>query len=150
MENPIQWGDGTPCSGSKARRFVENDIYIKLLSDKLSKDLGYVYENMVAQMLVATGHKLYYYTFPTEKGNHLYEVDFLISEGTKISPIEVKSSSYKAHKSLDKFSEKFSKRINHRYLIYTKDLRFDDKVTYLPVVFQPVCLGPVCRQSVIG
>lgn len=115
------------------KKFVENDIYAKLLSDKLSKDLGYVYENVVAQMLVAAGHRLFYYTFPTEKGNHLYEVDFLISEGTKISPIEVKSSSYKAHKSLDKFCEKFSKRINHRYLIYTKDLRFDDKITYLPI-----------------
>ncbi len=115
------------------RDFVENDIYAKLLSDKLSKDLGYVYENMVAQMLVAAGHKLFYYTFPTEKGNHFYEVDFLISEGTKISPIEVKSSSYRAHKSLDKFCEKFSQRISHRYRIYTKDLRFDEKITYLPI-----------------
>lgn len=113
--------------------FVSNDIYAKLLSDKLSKDMGYVYENMVAQMLTASGHRLFYYTFPSDKGGHFYEVDFIISDGTKIAPIEVKSSSYKAHKSLDKFCEKFSQRINHRYIVYTKDLRVDDHISYVPI-----------------
>lgn len=81
------------------------------LSDKLSADLGYVYENVIAQMLKATGHELYYYTFPTESGKHNYEVDFLIAEVDKVSPIEVKSSGYKAHASLDAFCRKFSARI---------------------------------------
>lgn len=115
------------------KKFTENIIYEKLLSDKLSADLGYVYENMVAQTLKANGHELYYYTWMSETSNHLYEIDFLLSNGTKIEPIEVKSSGYKAHKSLDLFCEKFSSRVNKRYLIYTKDLRKEASITYLPV-----------------
>ena len=115
------------------RKFTDNTIYHKLLSDKLSTDLGYVYENVVAQMLKATGHELYYYTFPTESGKHNYEVDFLIADGDKVSPVEVKSSGYKAHTSLDAFCMKFSSRIRNKYLVYTKDLRKDGDVLYLPV-----------------
>ncbi|MCI5627088.1 MAG: DUF4143 domain-containing protein, partial [Porphyromonadaceae bacterium] len=119
--------------GNVPKKFTENIIYEKLLSDKLSADLGYVYENVVAQMLKAKGHELYYYTWPSETSNHLYEVDFLLSHGTKIQPIEVKSSGYKAHKSLDLFCEKFSSRVNKRYIIYTKDFRKEGELTYLPV-----------------
>lgn len=115
------------------RKFTDNTIYHKLLSDKLSTDLGYVYENVVAQMLKAAGHELYYYTFPTESGKHNYEVDFLIADGDKVSPVEVKSSGYKAHTSLDAFCMKFSSRIRNKYLVYTKDLRKDGDVLYLPV-----------------
>ena len=115
------------------KKFTENIIYEKLLSDKLSADLGHVYENIVAQMLKANGHELYYYTWPSETSNHLYEVDFLLSNGTKIDPIEVKSSGYKTHKSLDLFCDKFLSRVNKRYLIYTKDLRKEESITYLPV-----------------
>lgn len=114
------------------RKFTDNTIYHKLLSDKLSTDLGYVYENVVAQMLKAAGHELYYYTFPTESGKHNYEVDFLIADGDKVSPVEVKSSGYKAHTSLDAFCMKFSSRIRNKYLVYTKDLRKDGDVLYLP------------------
>ena len=115
------------------RKFTDNTIYHKLLSDKLSTDLGYVYENVVAQMLKAAGHELYYYTFPTESGKHNYEVDFLIADGDKVSPVEVKSSGYKAHTSLDAFCMKFSSRIRNKYLVYTKDLRKDGDVLYPPV-----------------
>lgn len=115
------------------RKFTDNTIYHKLLSDKLSTDLGYVYKNVVAQMLKAAGHELYYYTFPTESGKHNYEVDFLIADGDKVSPIEVKSSGYKAHTSLDAFCMKFSSRIRNKYLVYTKDLRKDGDALYLPV-----------------
>ena len=115
------------------RKFTDNTIYHKLLSDKLSTDLGYVYENVVAQMLKAAGHELYYYTFPTESGKHNYEVDFLIADGDKVSPVEVKSSGYKAHTSLDAFCMKFSSRIRNKYLVYTKDMRKDGDVLYLPV-----------------
>ena len=109
-------------------------IYQKLLSDKLSADLGYVYENMVAQMLTAAGHKLFYHTWPTESGKHNYEIDFLLSKGTKLRPIEVKSSGYKSHVSLDAFCKKFSGRVSERFLIYTKDYRRDEATTLLPVV----------------
>ena len=116
----------------KDKDFTENIIYRKLLSDKLDANLGHVYENIVAQMLKAAGHELYYYTFPTESGKHNYEIDFLISDKDKISPIEVKSSGYKTHTSLDVFCRKFSKRIRNKYLIYTKDLYKDRDVLYLP------------------
>ncbi len=112
---------------------TENIIYQKLLTDKLSADLGYVYENMVAQMLKASGNELYYHTWPTESGKHNYEIDFLLSRGNKICPIEVKSSGYKAHASLDAFLRKFPDRILHRYLVYTKDLRKDEDILMVPV-----------------
>lgn len=115
------------------KKFTDNIIYEKLLSDKLSTDLGYVYENMVAQMLKALGNELYYYTFPTTKGNHNYEIDFILSDGAKICPIEVKSSGYKTHASLDAFCAKFSSRIKNRYLIYTKDMRAESDILYLPI-----------------
>ena len=114
-------------------KFTDNTIYHKLLADKLSTDLGYVYENVVAQMLKASGHELYYYTFPTGSGKHNYEVDFLIADGDKVSPVEVKSSGYKVHTSLDAFCGKFSSRIRNKYLVYTKDMRKDGDVLYLPV-----------------
>ena len=114
-------------------KFTDNTIYHKLLADKLSTDLGYVYENVVAQMLKASGHELYYYTFPTGSGKHNYEVDFLIADGDKVSPVEVKSSGYKAHTSLDAFCGKFSSRIRNKYLVYTKDMCKDGDVLYLPV-----------------
>ena len=86
--------------------FTENVIYQQLLGDKLKANLGYVYENLVAQMLASAGNQLFYYTFPKDE-KHNYEVDFLLSRGNKLVPIEVKSSSYKTHKSLDAFCEKF-------------------------------------------
>lgn len=115
------------------KQFTDNIIYRKLLFDKLSADLGYIYENVVAQMLKAAGHELYYYTFPTDSGRHNYEIDFMIADGDKVDPIEVKSSGYKAHASLDAFSDKYSSRIRQRYLIYTKDLRKETDVLCLPV-----------------
>ena len=117
----------------KDKDFTENIIYQKLMSDKLDANLGYVYENMVAQMLTASGNKLFYYTFPTETGKHNYEIDFLLSRGNKICPIEVKSSGYKRHASLDAFCQKFSSRVLQRYLIYTKDLQKDEQTLFLPV-----------------
>jgi predicted AAA+ superfamily ATPase len=117
------------------KAFTENVIYNKLLSDKLEANLGYVYENLVAQMLCANGNELYYYTFPTEKGNVNYEIDFLLSRGNKLMPIEVKSSGYKTHKSLDVFCEKFSSRIGERILIYTKDYQKDGPTICMPIYF---------------
>lgn len=115
------------------KAFTENIIYERLLSDKLAANLGYLYENIVAQMLTVSGNKLFYHVWPTESGKHNYEVDFLLSRGTKIMPIEVKSSSYKTHVSLDAFCKKFSSRItNDRYLIYTKDYAHEESVRYIP------------------
>ena len=117
---------------------TENIIYQKLLSDKLSADLGYVYENVVAQMLRASGNELYYYTWPTPSGKHNYEIDFLLSRGNKLCPIEVKSSGYKTHVSLDEFCKKYSSQVSQRYLIYTKDLRRYSETTFVPTYMTPL------------
>lgn len=111
---------------------TENIIYQKLLNDKLSTNLGYVYENIIAQVLAASGNKLFYYTWPKDE-THNYEIDFLLSRGAKLHPIEVKSSGYKTHKSLDVFCEKYSHIVERRYLIYTKDLQRDMETLLLPV-----------------
>lgn len=118
----------------KNKPYTENIIYQKLLSDKLEANLGYVYENLVAQMLHTAGHDLFYYTFPAEH-NHNYELDFLLEKGGKMVPIEVKSSGYKSHKSLDAFCEKFSQRIGNRILLYTKDYHKDQQTECLPIYF---------------
>ncbi len=118
------------------KAYTENVIYEKLLNDKLSANMGYVYENLVAQMIRAIGDKLFYYTF-SKDDNHSYEVDFVLSRGNKLCPIEVKSSGYKTHASLDAFCRKYSDRIANRYLIYTKDYRKDNETTLLPVYMTP-------------
>ena len=115
---------------------TENIIYQKLLNDKLSTNLGYVYENVIAQILAASGNKLFYYTWPKDE-THSYEIDFLLSRGAKLHPIEVKSSGYKTHKSLDVFCQKYSHIVEKRYLIYTKDLKKDEDTLMLPVYMTP-------------
>lgn len=117
--------------------FTENIIYDKLLSDKLSVNLGYVYENLIAQMLVASGNRLFYHTWKKDE-KHYYEIDFLLSRGAKLCPVEVKSSGYKAHASLDAFCDKYSARVGSRYLIYTKDLTKDNGTTLLPAYMTPL------------
>ena len=117
--------------------FTENIIYQKLLSDKLSANLGYVYENLVAQLLVSGGNQLFYYTWQRD-AKHRYEIDFLLSRGFKIQPIEVKSSGYSTHASLDEFCKLFHERIDKRFLIYTKDLKIEDKMVYLPIYMTPL------------
>ena len=107
-----------------------------MLTDKLPVNLGYVYENLVAQMLVASGNKLFYHTWLKDE-KHYYEVDFLLSRGAKLCPVEVKSSGYKAPASLDAFSAKYSNRIKDRYLIYTKDFARDEETLYVPAYMTP-------------
>lgn len=117
----------------KDKEFTENSIYKKLLSDKLPANLGIVYENAVAQMLAAKGHNLYYHTYYDEKQKRNCEIDFILSDGSKIAPIEVKSSNYRVHKSLDRFSLKYNSRISKKIVLHTKDLKVVGDILYLPV-----------------
>ena len=121
----------------KDRDFTENIIYEKILNDKLSANLGYLFENVVAQMLTASGNSLFYHTFKSDHSEHKREVDFLIAHMNKICPIEVKSSGYKVHTSLDEFCQKYSSRILVQYLVYTKDYTKNDSLCYLPVYMVP-------------
>ncbi len=121
----------------KDRDFTENIIYEKILNDKLSANLGYLFENVVAQMLTASGNSLFYHTFKSDHSEHKRKVDFLIARRNKICPIEVKSSGYKVHTSLDEFCRKYSSRILTQYLVYTKDYAKNDSLCYLPVYMVP-------------
>ena len=117
----------------KDRSFTENAIYSRLLNDTLQANLGYLYENVIAQTLATNGHELYYHTFLNAKTRHNYEIDFLITEKNKICPIEVKSSGYKSHASIDAFSQKFSSKIIRKSILYTKDYMRDGDMEYIPV-----------------
>ena len=119
------------------KKYTENVIYNKLLSDKLEANLGYIYENAVAQMLIAKGNNLFYYTMESETSNHLYEIDFLLSKGDKICPIEVKSGNYRNHRSLDVFCDRFSSRIRDKYVVHTKDYKWENGIHYIPVYMVP-------------
>lgn len=121
----------------KDKDFTENIIYEKLLSDKIATNLGYVYENAVAQMLQTAGNELFYYTFLNETSNHSYEIDFILSRGSKICPVEVKSSGYRTHASIDAFSQKYSERVREKYLIYTKDMQREKDIMMIPAYMTP-------------
>mgnify|MGYP002860649117 CR=1 FL=1 len=112
-------------------------MYRSLIIDDLGINQGMIFENMVAQMLRANGHELYFHEFEycseVNAAGKKYEIDFLTVKGKRIAPIEVKSSSYKSHKSFDYFKDKYRLKMNERYMIYTKDLSFDDGVLYLPI-----------------
>ena len=121
----------------KDKNYTENVIYNKLLSNKLEANLGYVYENVVAQMLISKENNLFYYTMESGTSNHLYEVDFLITERDKICPIEVKSGNYRTHKSLDLFSDKFRRCIRDKYVVHIKDYKWENGIHYIPVYMVP-------------
>ncbi len=106
---------------------IEQSIYKQLIVDKLSVNIGVVMENVISQCLVSSGHELFFHQFDK------YEVDFLISVGKKLIPLEVKSSSYNSHRSLDAFQMKYSDRIKTSYVIWNKDLKRESNITYIPV-----------------
>ncbi len=114
------------------------DIYRKLLSDKLPENLGYLYENAAAQVLTANGRKLYYHTWDAKDSSHYYEVDFLIVEKTKISAIEIKSSRISMHKSMDEFAKKYSRILHSRYLFSPHDIAKDGDIRIWPLYCLPV------------
>lgn len=105
--------------------FTDNIVYGKLLSDKLPVNLGMVYENVVAQELTAHGRRLFYHTWPKPGTTRNYEIDFIVPDSKKVSPVEVKSSNYRTHASLDAFCEKCSSRVGRRYLVLHQDLDGD-------------------------
>ena len=119
------------------------NIYSKLLGDKLPADLGYLYENMVAQIMRATGRELYYHTWNKEGSTHSYEIDFLIQSGKKIVPFEVKSSPRKTHESIDAFCQKYAKFISHAFLLSQKDVAQEDNLLFKPVWILPFILEEV-------
>lgn len=115
------------------RPATENEIYAKLLADKLPANLGYLYENLVAQMITSTGRELYYHTWEKKGSTHYYKIDFLISNGSKVSAIEVKSAGAGKHESLLEFRKKYSKNIKNSYIVSQKDIDKKEELKFMPV-----------------
>lgn len=120
--------------------YTENEFYKAVLFDRLDINEGMIMENVVAQMFRTNGHKLYFYSRSDKENreNHI-EIDFLIKEGKKICPVEVKSGNYKSHSSLDKFRKKFSSKLGNSYILYTKDVMIKDDIIHLPL-YMAMCL----------
>lgn len=114
--------------------YADNQLYSSILTDRLGINEGMLLENVVAQMLRCRGYKLFFYSRSdaAHRENHL-EIDFLISNHRKVLPVEVKSSNYAKHSSLDKFIGKFQGRIGDKYLLYQKDVMVRDDIVHLPV-----------------
>lgn len=121
----------------KSQDEADENLYKALIFDKLGINQGMILENIVAQMLRATGHDLYFHEYYYQPENTAkekkYEIDFLIVKKKKLCPIEVKSSNYLTHKSFDYLIKKYPIKVQDRYIIYTKDLKFEDQILYLPV-----------------
>ncbi len=120
--------------------FTDNELYKAVLFDKLDINEGMLMENIVAQMLRSSGYRLFFYSRhdATNRANNM-EIDFLIKQGNKICPVEVKSGNYRSHSSLDKFMGKFSKKIGTPYILYTKDVMEKDGIWHLPI-YMGMCL----------
>ena len=118
---------------------VSEEIYKKLLFDKLSVNSGMLMENIVAQMLVSAGHKLYFFSKSSrDNAEDRMEIDFLIAKSKitnkhNISPIEVKSGERYTLSSIRKFMKKYREQMNIPYVLHTKDLKEEDGIVYLPL-----------------
>ena len=119
------------------------DIYRKLLRDKLPANLGYLYENAVAQALTSVGRKLYFHSWKKEESTHSYEIDFILSSSSKIIPIEVKSSSVRNHESMIAFCDKYSSIVGRRILFSQKDLGKDGPIELKPIYMLPFFLEEI-------
>lgn len=119
------------------RPSVDNNIYAKLLSDKLPANLGYLYENLIAQILVSLDRELYYHTWEKEGSTHYYEIDFLVTQGSKISAIEVKSSGLGKYESITEFKKKYSKHIDSCFILSQKDYQKKEDIQMLPMYMAP-------------
>ena len=123
---------------------ADGELYKTILHDNLSINEGMIFENAIAQQLVSNGYSLFFYTrYNYEKHRNDIEIDFLISNGSKLKPkiypIEVKSSKRYTTKSLDKFVETFHSRIGEAYIIHTKNLSKQNDVRCIPA-YMTFCL----------
>lgn len=119
---------------------IENEIYAQFLSDKLPANLGYVYENIAAQMITASHRELYYHTWEKKGSTHYYEIDFVISTGIRISAIEIKSSARGKYESLNVFQQSHWKNISGCYVFSQKDRMEKDGIHFLPIYMLPCIL----------
>jgi len=114
--------------------YLNNELYRAILFDKIHINEGLLMENIVAQAFRTKASNLYFYSrYDRDNRDNMIEIDFLLTRGSKVCPVEVKSSEYREHSSLDKFNRKFSKKIGSSYILYTKDILVKNDVIHLPV-----------------
>ena len=116
---------------------TDENIYTKFLSDSLPADLGYLYENAVAQVINAAERPLYYHTWRKDNVSRYFEIDFLVASKTKIVPIEVKSSGLGMHKSITEFQRKYSKNTAAPILLSQKDVGQVEMLKLYPIYMLP-------------
>lgn len=119
------------------RPVTENVLYAKLLSDKLPSNLGYLYENLTAQMFASADRELFYHTWEKKGSTHYYEVDFLVSKDNKINAFEIKSSGIGKHESINEFTSKYSKHVKRAFLVSQKDANNDGELSMIPFYLLP-------------
>lgn len=113
--------------------FLEEEVLKAVMFDKIGINEGMLLENVVAQLLVAGGHRLFFYSRVDKADFHNnMEIDFLIRQRKKICPVEVKSGAYRKHTSLDRFGARFSDKVGTKYIVCTKDLSQDGDVVCIP------------------
>ena len=117
-----------------------SNLYSKLLSDKLDANLGYLYENAIAQIIVSTNNKLYFHTFKMKDKTHSYEIDFLLTNKNKLIPIKVKSSESRNHTSINEFSKKYSNKISRRILFSQDDYSHDNMLELIQIYLAPLII----------
>ena len=114
--------------------YHDNDLYRAILRDRMNVNEGMLAENVVAQMLRAAGHQLFFYSRSDSRTRaNTMEIDFLVPRGRKICPVEVKPGRYQRHASLDKFTVRFGKRLGQSYILYGKDVMEKDGIIHLPL-----------------
>ena len=127
-----------------ARGIVTNEIYQKLMFDKLEIDEGMLVENVVAQMLKASGNELFFFSnYDKEDAENRMQIDFLIQKELvtsrhNISPIEVKSSTNYTLTSINKCIKKYGQYLSTPYVLHTNDVEIKDGLTYLPLYMTPL------------
>lgn len=119
---------------------LEEEVLKAIMFDRVGINEGMFVENIVAQMLVAAGHKLFFYSRVDKEDYHNnIEIDFLIRDKKKICPVEVKSGEFKKHTSIDRFSKKYSDKVEKSYIIYMKDLSKEENIVMIPI-YMTFCL----------
>lgn len=122
------------------KKLISENIYNKLLSDKLEANLGYLYENAIAQIIKSNNRELYFHHWREKEKTHYYEIDFIITDSNKIIPIEVKSSNHNNHKSINEFSKKYSSCISRRILFSQKDIGNEEMLELKPIYLAPIII----------
>ena len=126
---------------------IEENVYRTVLRGEIGINEGMLTENIVAQMLVAGGHNLFFYSQSGKaEGEERMEIDFLIqrpyvnaANKPRISPVEVKSPRQYGTTSLDRFKRRFDKKIGTQYVLHPKQMNIEQDRVYLPL-YMGFCL----------